>query len=95
MSHGAHVYMTYGAPGLDELALANLDPEDVELLDLRYEIAARRMKRRIDTFYRRLPVQLSPAAEAALVRQVNRAQGLMARIRHALGGSRNAGDSKE
>lgn len=86
MHHGAHVYMTFGAPGFDALALANLAPEDVELLDLRYEVAARRVKRRLDSLYRRLPLHLSPAMEARLMRQGNRIQRLVARARHALAG---------
>lgn len=89
MSHGAHVYMTYGTPELDDLALANIDPADVELLDLRYEIAVRRMKRRIDHLYRRLPVHLSPAVAAALVRQANRMQGAVTRLWNVLKISRN------
>lgn len=90
MHHGAHVYMTCVSPGFDALALANLAPEDVELLDLRYDIFARRMKRRLDELYRGLPVNLSPATEAALIRQVNRMQNLFAQLRRALGGRGSA-----
>lgn len=88
MRHGAHVYMTFGAPELDELALANLAPEDVESLDLRYEIAAKRMKGRLDSFYRNMPLHLSEKNEEFLVRQINRVQRVVARVRQVLGEKR-------
>jgi hypothetical protein len=78
--------MTYGASEFDALALAKIDPEDVELLDLRYEFAVKRMKRHLDSLYRKLPLRLSSAKEAALVSQINRMQRLVSRIRHTLAG---------
>lgn len=90
MAHGAHVYMTGGVPALDDLALANLADEDVALLDLRYELAVQRMKRRLDSFYRCLPVTLSPVMEAALTSRVNRVQQLVARSRHLFGARRRS-----
>jgi MoaA/NifB/PqqE/SkfB family radical SAM enzyme len=86
MHHGAHVYMTYGASEFDDLALANVAPEDAKLLDLRYEFAVKRMKRYLDSLYRKLPFVLSPAQEAVLVSQINRMQRLVSRVRHVLAG---------
>jgi MoaA/NifB/PqqE/SkfB family radical SAM enzyme len=86
MHHGAHLYMTYGVSEFDALALSKVAPEDAKLLDLRYEFAVKRMKRYLDSLYRKLPLSLSPANEAVLVSQVNRIQGLVSRIRRAIAG---------
>lgn len=86
MQHGAHVYMTCGTPELDTLALSNIAPEDAALLDLRYELAMKRLKGRLDSLYRKSPLRLTPAQEAALRRQINKVQRLVSRLRQGRSG---------
>jgi hypothetical protein len=90
MARGAHVYMTGTAPEFDALALANLAEDDIERLALRDEVAARRIKRRLDSLYRRLPVGFSPATEEALMRRVGCLLHLMARGRRLFGPGRRS-----
>lgn len=92
MSQGAHVYMTGAAPEFDALALANLAEDDIAQLALRDEAAARRIKRRLDNLYRRLPVSFSPATEEALMRRVGRLLHLVARGRHLFGPGRRSSE---
>lgn len=53
LRQGGHVYLTYGYPELEELALANIAPEDAELLDLRREIALKLRQQRLAGLYQR------------------------------------------
>lgn len=53
MQRGAHVYVICGAYELEELAVENIAPEDAELLDLRYELAQKRLRRRLGLVYNR------------------------------------------
>lgn len=50
---GAHVYVTYGAHELEEAAMAYIAPEDAELLDLRYELAQKRLRRLMEKAYQK------------------------------------------
>ncbi len=75
MRQGGHVYLTNGSYELDELALANIAPEDAELLDLRSEIVWKQRQRRLaklyDRFFSRV---LSRGQKAALSEQFFRLQ---------------------
>jgi hypothetical protein len=51
MRAGGHVYLNYGLDRMDEMALANIAPEDAELLDLRNEIAWKRRQQRLTKLY--------------------------------------------
>lgn len=91
MHHGAHVYMTCGTPKLDALALVNIAPEDAVLLDLRYELAIKRLKGSLDSLYRKSPLRLTPAQEAALTCQINKMQRLVSRLRQGFAGRSGPG----
>lgn len=54
MREGAHVYVTYGAHELEELAAANIAPEDAKLLDLHYELAQKRLRRKMEKVYEKV-----------------------------------------
>ena len=82
MRRGCHVYMTFGIDEMDELALANIAPEDVELLDLRYENAwARRQEFMEKLGHRLFSGVLSAGQKAALVHYFLRGQSFLRRIR--------------
>lgn len=53
MHQGAHIFMTYGIKEMDELALRNIAKEDIELLDLRGQIARERRQMRLSKLYDR------------------------------------------
>lgn len=90
MAQGAHVYMTGAAPEFDALALANLAEDDIARLALRDEVEARRIKRRLDSLYRRLPASFSPATEEVLMRRVGCLLQLVARGRRLFGARRQS-----
>jgi len=54
MRKGAHVYLTYRIPEMDELLLENIAPEDAELLDLRNEISQKKMQLLLQRVFQRL-----------------------------------------
>lgn len=54
MKNGAHVYLTYGAPGIEDLIMKTIRPEDARLLNLRYEFSRNRLKLLLQKFYRTL-----------------------------------------
>jgi organic radical activating enzyme len=67
MRQGAHVYLTYGIDEMDELALANIAPEDLEFLDLRYEIAWERRQQLLAKLYDRFFSRIVPAGQKELL----------------------------
>ncbi len=82
MREGAHIYMTYGIDEMDELALANVDSEDVKLLDLDYEIAWERRRQRLAKLYDRFFAGvLSAGQKAALGDRFFRVQSFLRRVR--------------
>jgi len=54
MRKGAHVYLTYRIPEMDELLLENIAPEDAELLDLRNEISQKKLQLFLQRVFQRL-----------------------------------------
>ncbi|MBE0596218.1 MAG: hypothetical protein IH614_03000 [Desulfuromonadales bacterium] len=80
MHHGAHVYMTFGAPEMDHLALANIPPEEAKRLG--QELRGKRLRQRLDRWYRKSPLTLPPGGEAAVLNQLHRLHRLAARVRH-------------
>jgi MoaA/NifB/PqqE/SkfB family radical SAM enzyme len=83
--HGAHVYLTYGAHELDETALKNVSPEDSRLLDLRYELAQKRLRRYLESVYNTaLSGIISTEQKAMMGRQFHRLQRLVGRARRSL-----------
>lgn len=84
MKHGAHVYMTCGATKLDTLALSNIDQTDVELLDLRYEFAIKRLKENLYRCYLKQPLRLNFKAEEALSSRAKSTLRLVSRLRQLL-----------
>ena len=83
MRQGAHVYLTYGIDEMDELALANIPPNDIELLnDLRHEITWRQRRRRLTKLYDRfLPDLLSAGQKRFLSDSFSRVQSYLRRER--------------
>ncbi|MBI5741574.1 MAG: radical SAM protein [Nitrospirae bacterium] len=82
MRHGAHVYVTYGAHELEEIAAANIDPEDAELLDLSYELAQKRLRRRLEEVYRRVFAGIiTTEQKAALGSVFDRLQRIVGRLK--------------
>jgi organic radical activating enzyme len=82
MRHGAHVYLTYGIDEMDELALAEIAPEDAELLDLSYELAWKRRQQRLTKLYDRFFAGFfSTGQKAALAGLFFRMQRFSRRIR--------------
>ncbi|OGR00360.1 MAG: hypothetical protein A2505_08535 [Deltaproteobacteria bacterium RIFOXYD12_FULL_55_16] len=67
MRQGGHVYLTYGYPEIDELALANIAPEDGELLDLPREIARKRRQQRLAKLYARFFARFLSAGQKAVL----------------------------
>ena len=51
MHHGAHLYLTYRIPGMDNLLLGSISQEDAKSLDLRREFAQKQMERKLQTIY--------------------------------------------
>lgn len=54
MKTGAHVYLTYGAPGIEALIMKNVHPEDARRLNLRLEFSKKRLQLRLHKIYRAL-----------------------------------------
>jgi len=82
MRQGAHVYMTFGLGEMDELALANLSPDDVEGLDLRSQLAWERRQERLSKLYDRFfSGVFSPAQKAVLVERYYRVQHFLSKLR--------------
>jgi MoaA/NifB/PqqE/SkfB family radical SAM enzyme len=83
--HGAHVYLTYGTHELDETALKNISPEDCRLLDLRFELAQKRLRRYLESVYdTALSGIISTEQKAMVGRQFHRLQRLAGRARRLL-----------
>ncbi|MDD2852582.1 MAG: radical SAM protein [Desulfuromonadaceae bacterium] len=51
MRHGAHLYLTYRTPGIEEIILGNIPEKDAELLDVRREFALKRRQRLLQLIY--------------------------------------------
>jgi len=54
MRKGAHVYLTYRIPEMDELLLEIIEPDDAELLNLRNEMSQKRMQLLLQRVYQKL-----------------------------------------
>lgn len=52
MRNGVHAFLTYRIPEMDELILETISPDDIELLELRHEIARERRQQRLQEIYR-------------------------------------------
>jgi hypothetical protein len=77
MGEGAHIYLTYRVPTMEELVLGNLAPEEAELLSLRQVIARKRLRGRLEKLYGKFFSRLlSPGQKAALVKRFERLQHL-------------------
>jgi MoaA/NifB/PqqE/SkfB family radical SAM enzyme len=82
---GAHVYMTYGADELGAAAMANIAPEDAELLDLRYELAQQRLRRRLANVYQKVFARaITPEQRTVLGVQFDRMQRFVGRTKRSL-----------
>jgi len=53
MLHNAHMYLTNLTPGIDELILATISPEDIEHHDLRHEMAQEHLELRLQKIYQK------------------------------------------
>ena len=74
--------MTYGIKEMDELALANIAHEDVELLNLREQIARERRQMRLSQLYDRFfSGFFSAEQKAALVKGFSRIQQAIGKFR--------------
>jgi MoaA/NifB/PqqE/SkfB family radical SAM enzyme len=72
---GGHVYVTYGATELEEIARRNIGPEKVKLLDLDYEIKQKKLRRNLEWVYQKaFSSFISPEQSAVLGRQYDRIQ---------------------
>jgi MoaA/NifB/PqqE/SkfB family radical SAM enzyme len=84
MRLGGHVYLTHGIGEMDELALANIAPEDVELLDLRHKITWERRWHRLQEIYRTFfSKALTKEQEALLKNQFDRMIRIAGRARRS------------
>jgi organic radical activating enzyme len=82
MGQGVHVFMTYGIKEMDELALANITPGDIELLDLRDQLTWERRQQRLSKLYDRLFSKiLSTEQKAVLVGRFKRVQNFLRKFR--------------
>lgn len=83
MQQGAHIYLTYGIDEMNELALANIPPNDIELLKyLRYEISWRQRRQRLAKLYDRFfPGLLSNGQKKILSDGFTRAQNYLRQVR--------------
>jgi len=52
MRNGVHAFLTYRVPEMEELILETISPDDIELLELRHEIAQKRRQQRLQKIYR-------------------------------------------
>ena len=78
MRHGGHVYLTYRIPEMDELVLKNIAPEDAELLNLRHEIAQKRMQQHLQRAYQKFfSGIITKEQKTALKTLLNRIQRFM------------------
>jgi CRISPR/Cas system-associated endoribonuclease Cas2 len=74
------VYLTYRVPEMDELLLKNISPDDAELLNLRNEIAHKRMQLYLQRVHQKFfSGVITKKQKAALKTLVNRIQRFMAR----------------
>jgi MoaA/NifB/PqqE/SkfB family radical SAM enzyme len=75
MARGAHVYVTYGAHELEQVAAKNLAKEDLQLLDLTYELRQKKLRRGLEWVYRTFfSGFISPEQSAQLGDKYDRAQ---------------------
>jgi hypothetical protein len=82
MRHGGHVYLTYGYPELDYLALANIALEGAELQALRHEIALKRRQQLLARLYERVFSRLlSTGQKTALAERFFHLQNFFGRTR--------------
>jgi len=51
MRNGLHAFLTYRIPKMEELILATISPDDIELLELRHEFAQKRRQQRFQKIY--------------------------------------------
>lgn len=87
MRHGAHAFLTYRLPEMEELILGAIPTEDAELLDLRYEIAQKRMQQRLQKIYQKFfSGIITKEQKAALETRINQIQRFISRVRRSLPG---------
>lgn len=85
--HGVHVYVTYGTHELEELAAANISPDDYELLDLDYELAQKRLRRGLEKVYQKVFARvISTEQKAAFGACFDRMQRLVGQLKRSLRG---------
>ena len=79
MRQGAHVYLTYRIPEMDELLLETIAPEDVNLLNLRNEVAQKRIQQRLQRVYQKIfSGIITKTQKTALKTLINRIQHFLA-----------------
>jgi len=79
---GVNVYVTYGLHELEKLAAAAVDPEDALLLDLRYELAQKRLRRKLEMLYEKLFAGvITTEQKAALGSLFNRVHSFIGRAK--------------
>ena len=86
MRLGAHAYLTYRTPGMEDLVLSTLSGHDIELLGLRHEFARERRRLRLARIYRTcFSGIISKGQKAALKSRINRVLTVAQRVRRAIG----------
>lgn len=87
MRRGAHVYVTYGVHELEELAAANVLPEDAALLDLPHELFQKRLRRNLEALYEKFFAGvITTEQKAALGDLFDRMQSMVGRTKRSLSG---------
>jgi len=87
MRSGVHIYVTYGIHELEELAVANVAPEDAAILDLRYELLQKRLRRSLEAFYQKVLVGVvTTEQKAALGDLFNRLQSMAGKAKRSFSG---------
>lgn len=64
MQTGAHFYLAYRTPAMEELFMANISPEDSKLLGLRREHSIKSLKQRLANIYRKYLCGIIPCEMA-------------------------------
>lgn len=70
MGYGLHVFLTYRIPEMEELILETISVDDIELLELRREIAQQRRQQRFQKIYRTFFSQMISDKQKELLRSL-------------------------
>lgn len=90
MKNGAHLYLTYRTPGIEEMILGNIPEKDAELLDVRREFALKRRQRLLQLIYQACFSRFFTKKQKTLLKiQVDRLLHLADRVKRLL--SRKSG----